>query len=679
MFRTALTLATLIGVAQAQEQNPPEGAALVAQAGRESFAPDFFKIYTPQNALDMVSRVPGFSIDGGSDRRGFGGTAGNVLIDGVRPSAKNQGIRDILSRVPADQVLRIDLIRGAASSEAGGQSVLVDVIRTPGGGSGTFVGIMERTEDDCVTPRGEVSYSGRRGTTEYTLGLERYLENRPLGGTRALRDATGAPSGSRLDFTPRTFRQASGTGSFSTPLFSGALRGNAQAERWNFRTTLDSLGFDAAGAPTESFSLSINERQREQEFGGDYERDFGAWGLKLIALDNQRLYANDEQTISSNAAGAQTEIVRQRTRNESGESILRATASRDFGRRGKLEFGVEGALNSLETNLSLTIDNGLGPVAIDLEGANVTVEEERTEAFASYSFKPAKQWSFESTLTVENSSLSQSGDNTKVTELTYWKPSVQLTRRFGEKDEARLRIYRDVSQLDFGDFASSAALADERIAGGNPDLRPQATWYVQSVLDHRWGQKGAVTFTSYAARAEDVIDNVPVFGFDAPGNIGEGDGYGFNVKSTIPVGFLIPGGEFEVFLDWERARVDDPVTGLERDQNGHVEREVEISFRQDLPKQKLAWGVEFYKGSQIVTYRVAELDTYEEGPFVAAFVESSAVKGLKIRFFGNNLDDTNFVRERIFFTGDRLGPVRRSEVRNRQFGQFVGVRVSGNF
>lgn len=679
MFRSALTLATLIGLAHAQEPTPDVSVVGQAQSGRESFAPDFFKAYSPQNALDMVSRVPSFSIDGGSDRRGFGGTAGNVLIDGVRPSAKNQNIRDILSRVPADQVLRIDLIRGATSSEAGGQSVLVDVIRTPGGGSGTYVGALERSESNRVTPRGEVSYSGRQGKTEYTIGLERYLEERPLEGTRALTGPTGAPSGSRLDFTPRTFRQASGTGSFSTPILAGVLRGNTQAERWNFRTTLDSLGFDAAGAPTESFRLSINERQRSKEIGGDFERDLGAWGVKLIALDTQRLYANDESTISSNAAGAQTEVVRQRTRNDSRESILRATASRDFGKRGKLEFGAEGALNALETNLNLTIDTGAGPIVVDLEGANVTVEEERAEAFISYSFKPAPAWSFESTLTVENSSLSQSGDSAKVTELTYWKPSVQLTRRFGEKDEARVRVYRHVSQLDFGDFASSVALADERVAGGNPDLRPQATWYVQSVLDHRWGQKGAVALTLYAARAEDVIDNVPVSGFDAPGNIGEGDGYGVNIKSTVPVGFLIPGGEFEFVLDWERARVSDPVTGLERDLNGHVEREVEVSFRQDLPKLKFAWGAELYKGSQVVTYRVAELDTFEEGPFISAFVETRAVKGLKIRLFGHNLDNTNFVRERIFFTGDRNGPQRRTEVRDRQFGRFVGVRVSGTF
>jgi hypothetical protein len=176
-----------------------------------------------------------------------------------------------------------------------------------------------------------------------------------------------------------------------------------------------------------------------------------------------------------------------------------------------------------------------------------------------------------------------------------------------------------------------------------------------------------------------VIDSVPVARFDAPGNIGEGDLSGVNVKSTLPLDGLILGARFEVFLDWERARVTDPLTRRERDQNGHVEREVELEFRQDLTAAKLAWGVGYYKGSQVVSFRRNEIDTFEEGPFLNAFVESRAVNGLKIRLFGHNLDDTTFRRERLFFVGDRNGPEQRLEVRERQFGRLFGIRVSGVF
>jgi len=46
----------------------------------------------------MVRRTPGFVIDEGDEAvRGFGGSSGNVLIDGARPSSK-AGMLDALGR-----------------------------------------------------------------------------------------------------------------------------------------------------------------------------------------------------------------------------------------------------------------------------------------------------------------------------------------------------------------------------------------------------------------------------------------------------------------------------------------------------------------------------------------------------------------------------------------------------
>ncbi|MEO0365881.1 MAG: hypothetical protein AAF265_10345, partial [Pseudomonadota bacterium] len=41
----------------------------------------FFARFNPQTALDLVERLPGFTLDQGNENlRGFGGAAGNVLI-----------------------------------------------------------------------------------------------------------------------------------------------------------------------------------------------------------------------------------------------------------------------------------------------------------------------------------------------------------------------------------------------------------------------------------------------------------------------------------------------------------------------------------------------------------------------------------------------------------------------
>jgi hypothetical protein len=99
------------------------------------FAPAFFADYRPSSAMDMIGRLPGFSFDGGNGNRGFAGTGGNVLIDGERPPSRNDSLSSILNRIPADQVARIDLIRGGAGGiDMQGHTVVANVIRKKAGG-----------------------------------------------------------------------------------------------------------------------------------------------------------------------------------------------------------------------------------------------------------------------------------------------------------------------------------------------------------------------------------------------------------------------------------------------------------------------------------------------------------------------------------------------------------------
>ena len=74
--------ALLAGHAAAQEAPSLPGDIQV-------FEPSFFARYNPTTAQDMVNQVPGFSIQEGDAVRGFGGSAGNILINGNRPSTKN--------------------------------------------------------------------------------------------------------------------------------------------------------------------------------------------------------------------------------------------------------------------------------------------------------------------------------------------------------------------------------------------------------------------------------------------------------------------------------------------------------------------------------------------------------------------------------------------------------------
>ena len=136
-MRTILTTgaavcALLAGAAQAQVIQTPSAdpSSVQGQTGVLVFAPEFFAGSSPNTALDMIARLPGFQFDQGNNgTRGFAGAAGNVLIDGDRPSSKSDGLEGVLRRISADSVERIELIRGGAPGiDMQGQTVVANVV-----------------------------------------------------------------------------------------------------------------------------------------------------------------------------------------------------------------------------------------------------------------------------------------------------------------------------------------------------------------------------------------------------------------------------------------------------------------------------------------------------------------------------------------------------------------------
>jgi len=127
----ASVLAALsVAAPQAVEAPPPAPAAVEAgERGVIPFPPSFFAEARPSTALDMIVRLPGFTLDRGDSARGFAGTAGNVLVNGERPTTKSDSLEDILRRISASGVERIELIRGGAPGvDMQGQTILANVV-----------------------------------------------------------------------------------------------------------------------------------------------------------------------------------------------------------------------------------------------------------------------------------------------------------------------------------------------------------------------------------------------------------------------------------------------------------------------------------------------------------------------------------------------------------------------
>ena len=118
----------VLGLGPAPPASAQTPAAPAATPAATTFPAAFFAPYNPVTAADIVSRIPGFELRDGDDRRGFGATAGNLLINGERPSSKTLN-GELLKRIPAGSVVRVELLSGSdAAADVRGQGQIVNVI-----------------------------------------------------------------------------------------------------------------------------------------------------------------------------------------------------------------------------------------------------------------------------------------------------------------------------------------------------------------------------------------------------------------------------------------------------------------------------------------------------------------------------------------------------------------------
>lgn len=704
LLRTMASVLALTGVAYAQTgagETPATPTPTTSSSDRVAYDAAFFGQYNPQTALDMVRQTPGFSLNSGDDeRRGFSGAVGNVLIDGLRPSSKSQSLEGILSRIPANQVVRLEVLRGGAvAGDASGQAVLLNVVRTPTAGSGVYEAGFEYTSRDVAAPRGEISYSGRAGQLEYGVGGSIFSQYRDLPGWRRIYDETLTHIENVDTPSPRDFREATLNANIAFPLLGGRLAANTQLNGFRFHADNGFFTTTPAGAPISDLVNQFEEQRQGYEIGLNYDRDIGPWSLALIGLANRARYESEELGENVDHVGANDFTYAQDVGQDTAETIARATLSRALGARHRVEFGGEAAFNSLDQELAF-IENG-SPVAIP--NSNVLVEEERAELFGSHTWRPADAWSLETRLAWETSTLMFTGDANQEVELSFWKPSVQLARTFGGNNQLRMRVYRDVGQLDFGDFVSAAAVADALISGGNPDLTPQNAWIGELGADLRFPGGAALGLTLAHHQITDVADLVRLRDdrgtpldpsddrfFDAPGNIGDGELTRLDVNFSTPLSF-IPGSRLTVRGYLRDSEVEDQVTGLPRSISYTPESQIAISFRQDINSWRFSWGAEIFKQGEFQAYRFNEIDTSEEGPWIDLWVETTALpNNMKLRLWAANAFDGVVNRDRLFFgdlsdadvtNDDRTGPFRRRDLRERQFAEapwFI-VELSGTF
>lgn len=654
----------------------PAAAQDTGADGRTPYAPEYFARVQPTTAFDMVAILPGFRlVEGNTDVRGYSGAAGNILIDGQRPAGKAETLEDLLKRIPATRVARIELIRaGTPGIDMQGFALLANVVlRSDSRLAGRVEAENALYRHGYSAPRGSVQVDLDRGGHVLNLfgALYRTIDDLHGFGTRDRFAADGTPLRLAGYAQPEGETVVETTIGYRMPLAGGTLRLNGLFK--DVRMFAD-IAYDIRFPEPETITGSEREHTRIYEAGLRYERSLGAGDdVELVANHRSERETEIEREISDASSDLSD------ARSTSSETILRAAWRHHRGALA-LEVGGEGAINILDSRNRLFEDD----VAVPLPNARVRVEEHRGELFANSSWTLDPRLTAEAGVRYEVSRLSQQGDSDLAKSLAFVKPRARLNWTPGAHDEIRLLAEREVGQLDFGDFVGAASLNGGTISAGNRDLEPETLWRAEAAYEHRFGA-GSVVLTARREWISDLVDQLPIFAdgeiYDGVGNIGSARRDEIEASLKLPLdraglkGVLVTADAVA-----RRSRATDPSTGERRRISKDVPFEAKISLTHDIPAWHMRWGGSFAVAEEERSFKIEEVETDRRGGRLDLFVEYKPDARWTIRLFGRNLTDSAAVRTRDIFEGIRGDSAfRYREVRTLRSGRYAGINIQRSF
>lgn len=638
------------------------------------FLPEFFAAQRPNTALDMASRVPGFTVVNGDGSRGFEGSVGNVLVNGARSPSKTETASTLLSRIPASQVERVELIRGgAAGIDMQGFGLVVNVVTKATASRQSTLTTSAILFDGGSDMYGAIyQFTAQAGETSWgvTLTDDTAVEDSNGAGSAVRRSSTGAVLQREAYFDDRAGGGSSIQGNLRAPAFRGRVEVTGRYG------SDDSHDVSLQTAP----AVRRENLYEEDELGGDFGLIFTR-GMGLRSSFESRFiheFAEFEtlSTARTHVAGVDDPEQRFSSEGRSAETILRALVKHDYATDVALEFGGEVAFNRLETDQAFTI----GGISVPLPSASVTVSELRGEAFGKGVWRASPTLSLEGGVRLEASTIRQTGDAAQEKTFVFPKPRMLAIWSPSPEHQFRFRVERDVGQLDFADFAASSDLDDDNVLGGNVDLEPEQRWIVETAYERRFWDDGVVSLTYRHDEIDDAIDVIPLEGgLSAVGNIGHATLDQLIANIAVPldrIGFS--GGRVGFRNTWNHTRVDDPTTGERRALSGIRPSQATFIVGQDIASWKLQWGAVYVAKISRTDYGPDQINSFRGVSYIEMYTEYRPTPTLALRAQLNLWDD--FETQRTVFSERASGrPVSYTVNRYIDPRTFVTLRLRKTF
>ncbi|HEY7005016.1 MAG TPA: outer membrane beta-barrel protein [Sphingomicrobium sp.] len=689
----ASAVALVVGSPALASQPVSEEAPPPTQDSRTTvYDAAFFSQYAPRTALDIVQRIPGFTLNLGNssastgvDIRGFAGTAGNVVINGARPSTKSETLDVLLNRIPASRVIRVEVGPGDLfGADYSSKTQVANLILKEGGGiAGNATVAAERHYTGRITPNANGSISFSKGPSTFNIAGDTARGDFTETGPDVVTDADGNLIENR-DKTNFTYE--------NSPFVSASWaldKGPTNSANLNARYHYDHFILHQTNHVEPADGDARDDRLVEDyplkifELGGDVTKPLGGGAIKLVGLVNrQKRHTLDEYDFGNLGHTVVSGGNQQLSDSQRNETLGRLTWTKSNLLGFQFETGGEVAWNTLDDNLELfEFDETGEKTRIDLPIDNARVTELRGEFWVNAGRPLSKTVRMDLGLNYEMSHLKVSGDATADRKLKFLKPSMTLdwTPKGGWHLQAIVR--RTVAQLDFYDFISAADLASGQVSGGNADLQPQRTWEGRFSVEHPlFGQGQARLELGYnlISLLQDRI--LTPEGFDAPGNIGTGKQAYADLTLDAPLDRFWKGLRVKLHGNIQRTRVEDPISGELRDFSGFFPRwEWDADIRRDIGKW--AYGFTFSDNAQTTIFGTDVLDIrYSQGPFGQAFIEYRPTAKQTVTLSLNNITNSGGSRDLVFFDPNRRdGPADVFDHRFRNSHVRVGLTFKQSF
>lgn len=665
---------------------PPPVATRVTPEKRVYTLADFAR-FAPKTAYDMLTQVPGFTIQGvDTSVRGLGQASENVLINGQRVANK-LGAVDQLQRTPAASVDRIEITDAASFGIAGLTGQVANVIlKATKKSSGQFE-YDASARAHYAKPEllgGSVSYSGQEGPVDYTLSLANGFGRGGLGGPILIFDRNHVLTETRNEAYHSEYEQANMQAKFGID-GPGSSVGNlilGYAPYWNPSHLSDSR-VEADGELRSRTDVK-SANGYVADVNGDYEFALGPGRLKLIGLlhwEHNPLL--DTQILRFDSTGADPQGDRFDRQQHTLEAIGRAEY---HWRTGKNDWQVsfERAFNSLDqVGRLFDLDPDGEFVEVPFPTGTGKVQEIRYEGLATFSRPLSSKVDVQVAAGAESSTLGLVGGAEPPRKYFRPKGSIVLGWHPDKTWDISLKLRRRVGQIDFADFLSQAILTENRTNAGNVNLVPPQSWEVETDFAHDLGRWGKTDLTLHYYDVSDIIDFIRI-GEDGEGvgNLPHADRLGFQSTSTLlldPLGWT--GAKIDATLAAEWTRVRDPLTGRPRPISGIQDRWGSLQLRDDIPHTPFAWSVYVQYRHYVTNYLLTEIDQTLDLPWIAGFyVEDKDVHGMTVRFSVDNVFNGRHLEYRTVYDGFRdTAPIAFIENHNELVGPIFSLSVKGNF